>query len=134
MQTSRAITVGRGGQCDIVLDDVSVSRRHARVELTARGYLSVQDLESTNGTFLKRSGPWIRVQAVRLGRRDAIRFGEHEIKLEQLASAFGDTVTLRLRSSTAGRVSDRLLTDLPTEREFIEHPKRNPVTGKVEES
>ncbi len=134
MQTHRAITVGRSGQCDIVLDDASVSRMHARVELTAQGYLSVQDLNSTNGTFLNRSGHWIQVQAARLGRQDGVRFGQREVELEQLAAFFGDTITVRLRRDGSGRVSDRLLTDLPEERQVIKHPKRNPLTGKVEET
>jgi DNA-binding SARP family transcriptional activator len=47
----RPITLGRQDDCDLVLDDNEVSRRHAQVVTTADGYELV-DLDSTNGTFL----------------------------------------------------------------------------------
>ena len=47
------VTIGRSRQCDIVLEDPNVSRRHA--EVTARGGSWVlSDLGSTNGTLLNR--------------------------------------------------------------------------------
>ena len=45
------ILVGRGDDCDIRIQDNSVSRKHVKVEPTAEGY-SVSDLGSTNGTFV----------------------------------------------------------------------------------
>jgi diguanylate cyclase (GGDEF)-like protein len=47
----RQLLLGRGDDCDIVLHDHSVSRRHARIELTPEGYY-VSDQQSTNGTFV----------------------------------------------------------------------------------
>lgn len=46
-----AVVLGRHEGCDIVLDDSSVSRRHARLELH-RGRYTIVDLGSTNGTFV----------------------------------------------------------------------------------
>jgi adenylate cyclase len=43
--------VGRLPVCDLVIDDPSVSRRHARLSVFA-GRCKVQDLESRNGTFV----------------------------------------------------------------------------------
>ncbi len=43
------LTVGRGAECDLVLTDPDVSRRHAAVTVTAGG-MTVRDLQSTNGT------------------------------------------------------------------------------------
>jgi pSer/pThr/pTyr-binding forkhead associated (FHA) protein len=43
--------IGRGGECDLVLDDPSVSRRHARLAVGLDG-ASIQDLDSVNGVFL----------------------------------------------------------------------------------
>lgn len=43
------ILMGRREGCQIILNDTSVSRRHARLELH-RGRYTVQDLGSTNGT------------------------------------------------------------------------------------
>src|SRR3954452_9550486 len=47
----RTPLLGRGGGCDIKLTGRSVSRKHAKVEPTPDGYY-VQDLQSTNGTFV----------------------------------------------------------------------------------
>jgi diguanylate cyclase (GGDEF)-like protein len=45
------LIIGRGGDCNIRINDHSVSRRHARIQPTQDGYYAV-DLQSTNGTFL----------------------------------------------------------------------------------
>jgi pSer/pThr/pTyr-binding forkhead associated (FHA) protein len=45
------VTVGRGPDNDVVLDDPTVSRRHAVFERLAAGW-SVHDLNSTNGTYV----------------------------------------------------------------------------------
>ena len=46
-----SVVLGRGGDCDIRINDHSVSRRHARIQPGADGYYAV-DLQSTNGTFV----------------------------------------------------------------------------------
>jgi len=45
------VVLGRGTDCDIRINDHSVSRRHARIQPGADGYYAV-DLQSTNGTFV----------------------------------------------------------------------------------
>jgi diguanylate cyclase (GGDEF)-like protein len=45
------LVLGRGSDCDIRINDHSVSRRHARIQPGADGYYAV-DLQSTNGTFV----------------------------------------------------------------------------------
>src|SRR5437763_14441990 len=45
------IILGRGDDCDITVQDHSVSRRHVRFDLDIDGYIAT-DLESTNGTFV----------------------------------------------------------------------------------
>ena len=49
--TDAGATIGRSRDCDIVLDDVGVSRRHAEVRPTADGW-TVEDLGSTNGVLV----------------------------------------------------------------------------------
>src|SRR5437764_12378082 len=46
-------TIGRSPDCDIFLDDVTVSRKHA-VLLDRNGAFSIEDLGSLNGTFDNR--------------------------------------------------------------------------------
>lgn len=54
------LLVGRHRSCDIVLDDLSVSRRHARLRFRD-GHWILQDLQSTNGTLVNRA-PVVRCQ------------------------------------------------------------------------
>lgn len=43
--------IGRGGDCEIVIDDAEVSRHHARITVTSGG-VTIEDLQSKNGTFV----------------------------------------------------------------------------------
>jgi diguanylate cyclase (GGDEF)-like protein len=45
------IVIGRASDCEIRINDHSVSRRHARIQPGADGYYAV-DLQSTNGTYI----------------------------------------------------------------------------------
>ncbi len=48
------VVIGRSADADVVLDDLQVSRQHARV--TARnGSAVVEDLQSANGTFINHA-------------------------------------------------------------------------------
>lgn len=47
-------TLGRSAECDIVLETEEASRRHARLSIDA-GELTLEDLDSTNGTYLNNS-------------------------------------------------------------------------------
>lgn len=77
---SAPVTVGRGGQNDLVLDgDEFASARHARIEVRGDG-VWVQDLESTNGTYVNGS----RVTgAQRLDAGDVLRVGETDLVVEE---------------------------------------------------
>jgi predicted component of type VI protein secretion system len=52
--TRETVTVGRDITNDIVINDPEVSRHHARLIRTATGGYSIEDLRSTNGTFVNR--------------------------------------------------------------------------------
>jgi hypothetical protein len=49
--TDAGATIGRSRDCDVVLDDVGVSRRHAEVRPAGEGW-TVEDLGSTNGVLV----------------------------------------------------------------------------------
>jgi diguanylate cyclase (GGDEF)-like protein len=64
-----ALVIGRGNDCDIRINDNSVSRRHARIQPGSDGYYAV-DLQSTNGSYVNdtpasmvklRDGDYLRV-------------------------------------------------------------------------
>ena len=46
-------TIGRAAGCQISLDDTYMSQLHARISPTGSGLL-IEDLGSTNGTYLNR--------------------------------------------------------------------------------
>ena len=131
-------TIGRSSDCHLVLDHDSVSRLHANIEVTDEGYLSVQDAHSSNGTFLHRNGHWIRGRRVILGTQDRIRFGDQEVPLDRLVELFGNRARVRLREGYSVRgkplLFDQLLADLPKPKVVLENPRRNPLTGDIEEN
>jgi putative transposon-encoded protein len=132
-----SMAIGRSTTCDLHLDHDSVSRQHATVQVTKEGYLAVQDNNSSNGSFLQRNGRWIRVKRVVLGTQDWVRFGEKEIPLERLVALFGNHTKVRLRKGYSARGKPLLFNeypgDLPKPRVVLENPRRNPVTGDIEE-
>lgn len=48
------VVIGRSSEADIVLDDLQVSRQHARVTAN-KGAAVVEDLSSANGTFINHA-------------------------------------------------------------------------------
>ncbi|MBA2460660.1 MAG: FHA domain-containing protein [Actinobacteria bacterium] len=76
---STPVSVGRGGQNDVPLDgDDFTSANHARFE-TRRDGVWVEDLGSTNGTFVNGA----RVTTPRrLGKGDVVRVGQTDLRVE----------------------------------------------------
>jgi hypothetical protein len=74
----RAVVLGRSRECDVVLDDRSVSRRHAELVRHGDGFL-LRDLDSTNGSAV--NGKRIREAAVEPG--DDITVGTVALTFEQ---------------------------------------------------
>jgi pSer/pThr/pTyr-binding forkhead associated (FHA) protein len=69
--------IGRGPECDVVLNDPSMSRQHALIENTSSG-LFLRDLESANGTYL--NGVPVRDAVLKSG--DQIAFDTHRFVIE----------------------------------------------------
>jgi ribosomal protein L40E len=71
-------TVGRSPDCDIFLDDVTVSRKHAVVK-RSEGKLTIEDLGSLNGTFLNRR----RIESGDLADGDELQIGKYKLTFLQ---------------------------------------------------
>ena len=72
-----SVVLGRGANADIVLDEPSVSREHARVTRDPEGAYFIEDLGSTNGTFLAGRP----IQRARLKSGDRLQIGcEHSFR------------------------------------------------------
>lgn len=72
--TGAPLRIGRAPECELVLKDSRVSRRHARLQARG-GVLVLTDLGSTNGTRVNGH----RVSEVVLGAGDRIQVGETSI-------------------------------------------------------
>jgi pSer/pThr/pTyr-binding forkhead associated (FHA) protein len=77
---SAPLTIGRGGQNDVALEgDEYASAKHVRIEPRRDG-VWVEDLGSTNGTFV--NGSQID-EPQRLSPGDVVRVGDTEIRFER---------------------------------------------------
>jgi pSer/pThr/pTyr-binding forkhead associated (FHA) protein len=76
---SAAVLIGRAPSCTLVLDDDYSSQRHARLYLQS-GHWYVEDLGSTNGTFLGRE----RIEEpTEVGPGTVLRVGQSTLELQR---------------------------------------------------
>jgi pSer/pThr/pTyr-binding forkhead associated (FHA) protein len=66
------ISLGRALENGLVLDDPSLSRRHARLRILGGGRLEVEDLASSNGTYVNGR----KIGRATVGPGDTLRFGD----------------------------------------------------------
>lgn len=94
---ARKTVIGRDTDCDIVIPDVGVSRRHASIMPVPGGYLLTD--ESSNGTLVNGS----RVAGTRiLDHGDVLRLHDEEIRFELEGTGGGDlTPEQASRAATA---------------------------------
>ena len=68
------VVVGRAPECDVFLDDVTVSRRHAVLARDADGF-TIEDQGSLNGTYVNRR----RVEKAKLEDGDEVQIGKYRM-------------------------------------------------------
>jgi pSer/pThr/pTyr-binding forkhead associated (FHA) protein len=71
------LTIGRGEECDLVLDEPEMSRKHAMIEISA-GEIYLRDQGSANGTFV--NGVQVRDAALYTG--DQLAFDRNRFLIE----------------------------------------------------
>jgi pSer/pThr/pTyr-binding forkhead associated (FHA) protein len=92
--TAASTTIGRYGACDVVLDDDTVSRTHARIERTDRGFV-LADLGSSNGVRVNGERTTERV----LVAGDVIHVGDSVLRFEESGDADAPRATRRVRAT-----------------------------------
>ncbi|MBN2725094.1 MAG: FHA domain-containing protein [Deltaproteobacteria bacterium] len=102
--------IGRAPDVEIVIDDPSVSRVHARLKLEEGGTLLVQDLRSMNGTFI--NGVDCKRDIASIG--DRIRIGEVPLLLtsSSFGSEPGKKISFDIKSLVKSKVAILVITGL----------------------
>lgn len=86
--TNDVYAVGRQQSCDIHIDNLGISRVHARFVRVGGGY-QVEDLQSSNGTFVNGE----RVESPRpLGNGDQVTIGKYTILYADIAENIAQTL------------------------------------------
>ena len=70
--------IGRSPECDVFLDDVTVSRRHAELVRDGETF-TIRDLESLNGTYVNRR----RIESTVLEDDDEVQIGKYRLTFLQ---------------------------------------------------
>jgi pSer/pThr/pTyr-binding forkhead associated (FHA) protein len=91
LRPNREIIIGRSSDLDMVLVEDMVSRKHAKIGTSEQG-VTIQDLGSTNGTFVNGE----KIRSVELKDGDRILIGTSIIKLvalngEQVVNSLTET-------------------------------------------
>jgi hypothetical protein len=76
--TGDRTTIGRSPDCDIFLDDVTVSRQHAVLHRSNDGF-AIEDQGSLNGTFVNRR----RIERSDLSDGDEVQIGKYRLTFLQ---------------------------------------------------
>ncbi|MGB0513300.1 MAG: FHA domain-containing protein [Wenzhouxiangellaceae bacterium] len=114
-----AIEIGRGAECELVLDCMNCSRVHARMDV-AGGALWVEDRHSTNGTFVNKRKISERTQ---LQDGDAVQFGDVRFRViapnPQMRENFGDKTRVASTDSLQRMLHQDDSTDSGSDKEPI---------------
>ena len=127
---NNSLRIGRGADCDVVIDDYDVSQFHCDIKFKNADNFSIRDLGSRNRTYISKedssrfnkvSNIWIDLK-----RGDRIRLGsEHILDVEYFDHKFADI----LANQIDGLLNDKLYKD--GRRLFSELVKIDPHHIKV---
>ena len=81
------LSIGRIPDNDIVIDNDAVSGRHARIVTDGDEYF-IEDLNSTNGTFLNNK----RIRSRKLKDDDVVVIGKHDLVFKAAADDHGEAI------------------------------------------
>lgn len=109
LKTNKKITIGRHKNCDLQLLHSCVSRNHAAIKVVSGRALILEDLGSSNGTFV--NGKKVSTYPLEIG--DVIQIGPFEIDVRKEpfnndASKYGTTNTEFLTTSRTAAMAGQI--------------------------
>ena len=116
LKSNKQIVIGRSSELDMVLVEDMVSRKHAKITVATDGKISIEDLGSTNGTFVNGE----KVKQSRLKEGDRILIGTSILKLVQQGQVGAD-------------IDDRVVRQKLEEAAAVQARRGSSMTGKIEE-
>jgi pSer/pThr/pTyr-binding forkhead associated (FHA) protein len=85
ISVNRHVTIGRNPDCDVIIAEPSISRRHAELQHHPDGRWLLTDANSTHGTFVQKpDGSFQRITEARVSPGDHIRLGQVSLKVADL--------------------------------------------------
>jgi pSer/pThr/pTyr-binding forkhead associated (FHA) protein len=78
LEGARQVLIGRSSNCDLQVDDPTVSRRHCSIDTDGEA-VWVRDIGSMNGTYI--NGEKIGQPQFVLHDGDVLRLGNHEFRI-----------------------------------------------------
>jgi pSer/pThr/pTyr-binding forkhead associated (FHA) protein len=118
LKADKQIVIGRSSELDMVLVEDMVSRKHAKIMISA-GNITIEDLGSTNGTFVNGE----KVKQARLKEGDRILIGTSILKLIQQGAE---------QANVDDRVVKQKLEEVAA-AQAARSTKTSSMTGKIEE-
>jgi len=118
------VRIGKAEDNDYVVDDVYTSSYHARLGRDENGNLFIEDLNSTNGTFVNGN----RIMKKKISSSDTVMLGSHYIlnvreavkfdndyseEFEFLKSVYNDYIKEKIRTQSSNQFKTRLFQSLP---------------------
>ena len=70
------ITIGRNDNCDIHINNLGASKKHARIFRRKNEYI-IEDLKSTNGTLMNDES----IITAKLSGNDVVTIGKHDLHI-----------------------------------------------------
>lgn len=80
----RTYRIGRGEGADVVVADASISRDHADLIEAEGGKYYWIDRNSSNGSFRRQNGIWVRLSKDYITENEPIRLGSYETTVARL--------------------------------------------------
>ena len=107
-QVNEELVIGRSSECDVVIDDSDVSRRHAILNRDGKTAFQIEDLGSRNGILLNGK----RVTRARLRFGDKFRIGTQQVFMLMPYDPIEEELLRRKRLETLGRLTAGVTHDL----------------------